>query len=135
MKKIFVAAGIIKFGDEHLCMQRSRGKYDYVSFKYEFPGGKLEEGETGKEALKRELFEEMEMNVEIGDLFMEVDHTYPDFEINMKIYSCKAKSKDFVMNVHAGSVWLKPEHMKELDWALADLPAVEKLIEENKKAV
>ena len=65
MKHIEVVAGIIEYNDKILCMQRDKGKFDYVSFKWEFPGGKIEEGETKEEALKRELREEMEMDVEI----------------------------------------------------------------------
>ena len=63
MKQLVVVGGIIEYNGKILCMQRNKGKYDYTSYKYEFPGGKLEEGETYPQALMRELREEMDMKV------------------------------------------------------------------------
>ena len=131
MKHIEVVAGIIEYNDKILCMQRDKGKFDYVSFKWEFPGGKIEEGETKEEALKRELREEMEMDVEIKNHFLDISHEYPDFTMNMYVFKCKAKSEKFVMNVHHDFKWLPLTEISSLDWAPADKPAVEKLLEEK----
>ena len=131
MKHIEVVAGIIEYNDKILCMQRDKGKFDYVSFKWEFPGGKIEEGETKEEALKRELREEMEMDVEITNHFLDISHEYQDFTMNMYVFKCKAKSEKFVMNVHHDFKWLPLTEISSLDWAPADKPAVEKLLEEK----
>lgn len=131
MKHIEVVAGIIEYNDKILCMQRDKGKFDYVSFKWEFPGGKIEEGETKEEALKRELREEMEMDVEITNHFLDISHEYPDFTMNMYVFKCRAKSEKFVMNVHHDFKWLPLTEISSLDWAPADKPAVEKLLEEK----
>ena len=129
MKHIEVVAGIIEFDGKILCMERDLGKYNYVSFKWEFPGGKIEEGESKEEALKRELHEEMEMNVEITEHFIDVYHEYPDFSMNMYAFKCLAKNKDFKMNVHHDYKWVEIDQLEKLDWAQADIPIVKKLIE------
>ena len=129
MKHIEVVAGIIEYDGKILCMERAQGKYDYVSFKWEFPGGKIEVGETKEEALKRELREEMEMDIDIISHFLDVHHEYPDFTMNMYSFKCIAKNKDFKMNVHNDFKWLNKEDLLSLDWAAADLPIVTKILE------
>ena len=131
-KHIEVVAAVIEHDGKILCMERDQGKYDYVSFKWEFPGGKIEQGETKEEALARELREEMEMSVEIKKHFLDVYHEYPDFTINMYSYLCVAKNTEFKMNVHHDFVWLEKNQIEKLDWAAADFPIVKKIIEENK---
>lgn len=129
MKHIEVVAGIIEFDNKILCMQRAEGKYEYVSLKWEFPGGKIEEGETKQQALKREISEEMEMDIEILNHLTDVYYKYPDFDMNMYCFECRAKSDKFVMNVHKNFVWLKREELKTLDWAPADIEVVNKILE------
>ena len=85
---------------------------------------------TKEEALKRELREEMEMDVEILGHFLDVYHEYPDFTMNMYSFRCKAKSKEFKMNVHHDFKWLSVDELETLDWAPADVPIVKKVIEE-----
>ena len=135
MKQVNTVAGVIKNNDgEILCTLRDQGKYDYVSFKWEFPGGKIEEGETHKQTLERELHEELEIDVKIGDFFYQVEHDYPDFHLSMAIYECDLISKDMKMNVHKGMKWLKPNDLMTLDWAEADIP-VAKLIVKNSEYI
>ena len=123
MKKIRTVAGVIKNEKgEILCTLRDQGKYDYVSFKWEFPGGKIEEGETNEQTLVRELHEELDIDVKINRFIYQVEHDYPDFHLSMAVFDCKLVSKQIKMNVHKGIKWLKPENLMELDWAAADLP-------------
>ena len=134
MKQITTVAGVIKNEKgEILCTLRDQGKYDYVSFKWEFPGGKVEEGETQQETLTRELHEELEIDVKIGDFFYQVEHDYPDFHLSMAVYECELISKEMKINVHKGIKWLKPEEMMTLDWAAADIPVAEKIFNTYKK--
>lgn len=132
MKQIKTVAGVIRNEKgQVLCTLRDQGKYDYVSFKWEFPGGKIEEGETLKETLTRELHEELEIDVEIGDFLYQVEHDYPDFHLSMAVFDCKLISKEMKMNVHKGIKWLNPKDMMQLDWAEADIPVAKLVAEEN----
>ena len=130
MKHLEVVAGIIIYNDKILCMQRNLGKYDYISYKYEFPGGKIEEGESKAEALMRELKEEMELEVSIcdKDFFVTVTHEYPDFSITMHSFICKTDTMQFTRKEHINHQWLKVEELQSLDWAEADKPIVEKIL-------
>ena len=129
MKHIEVVAAIIIYDEKILCMQRSQGKHEYVSCKYEFPGGKIELGESHVNALMRELKEEMNIEVIIveDDHYLTVNHEYPDFSITMYSYICRVATENFVRKEHINHVWLPTEQLHELDWAQADIPIVNKL--------
>ena len=135
VKVIKTVAGVIKNENgEILCTLRDQGKYDYVSFKWEFPGGKVEDGETEEQTLIRELHEELEIDVKINKFFYQVEHDYPDFHLSMALYDCDLISKEIKMNVHKGLKWLAPQDMMTLDWAPADIPVAE-LIAQNKNNI
>ena len=132
MKNIVVVAAIIVFEKKFLCVQRGFNKYQYISKKFEFPGGKVEENENDNDALKREIREELQMHININDYFMTVNHQYPDFHLTMKVYKCSSLKPTLTLSEHIDFKWLKEDEMKDLDWAAADIPIVEKLIEQKK---
>lgn len=136
MKHYEVVAAVIEYNNKILCMQRNKAKYDYVSYKFEFPGGKVEVGEERHIALERELREEMDMNIAISeeDYFMTVEHTYPDFIITMHAYVCKLENPRFVMKEHVAAKWLMRSELGNLDWAEADKPIVKKLQQDGRNA-
>lgn len=128
MKKIEVVAGIIYFENKILCVQRPKNKLSYISEKFEFPGGKIEQGETQEEALNRELLEELNIVATIKSFFTTVVHEYPDFELTMHSYICEVKTKELTLNEHIDQKWLNLDELNKLDWAAADVPIVNKLI-------
>ena len=130
VKQLEVVAGIIICNGEILCVQRGEAKYDYVSYKFEFPGGKIEQGETPVLALKRELQEELELVLDVReqDLFMEIRHCYPDFSIHMYSYICRVPNKKFKLREHKSYQWLKIKELETLEWLPADVAIVEKLM-------
>lgn len=128
MKHYEVVAGIIINDNKILCVQRNQSKYDYISYKFEFPGGKIEPGESKSQALSRELLEELNMNIEIEKEFLSVTHEYPDFKITMHSFLCNSKTTDLILKEHVDFKWLHKNEISELDWAAADLPIVEQLI-------
>lgn len=131
MKKVEVVAAILKFEDKILCVQRAKNKLSYISEKYEFPGGKIETGETKEEALLRELSEELNITADIHSLFLTVEHQYPDFEITMHSFICEVDSMNITLNEHINSKWLTIDKISVLDWAAADIPIVNKLVDLN----
>ncbi|WP_149304150.1 (deoxy)nucleoside triphosphate pyrophosphohydrolase [Pareuzebyella sediminis] len=128
MKKIEVVAGVIFWEDLVLCVQRPKNKLHYISEKFEFPGGKIEEGETKEEALHRELLEELNLSTKIKSFFFTVVHEYPDFELTMHSFMCEADSKELTLHEHIDQKWLKINELTALDWAAADIPIVDKLV-------
>ena len=131
MKHYEVVAAIIFNDDKILCVQRNSSKYSYISNKFEFPGGKIEIGETKFQALYREIFEELNLKIEIKSEFLSVFHQYPDFEITMHSFLCKADSSNLILKEHIDFKWLNKNKLLDLDWAAADVPIVEKLINEK----
>ncbi len=115
MKKIEVVAGVIFWKDLVLCVQRPKNKLSYISEKFEFPGGKIEKGETKEDALHRELLEELNITSKIKSFFLTVIHPYPDFELTMHSFICEVDSKDLTFNEQINHKWLNIKELKSLD--------------------
>ena len=114
-------AAIIKRGNKYLCMQRCRSKYDYISERWEFPGGKVEEGEDDREALKREIKEEMDWDINVEELISIIDYDYPDFSVTIAAYLCHGNDHDdFKLLEHLKYRWLTRKELPLLEWTAAD---------------
>ena len=127
MKHYDVVAALIECEGKYLCMQRGQTRYAYTSFRYEFPGGKVELGETEEEALHREIREEMGCEIEIVRRLRIIDHAYPDFSVTLAIYLCRTERPEFQLREHVAFCWLPREEMPRLPWVEADREFVESL--------
>lgn len=124
-----VAAVVVRADGKILCARRGNAKNPCVAWKWEFPGGKIDAGETAAAALARELLEEMDFPVVVGEKITTVCHAYPNCEIEMDAFFCVPANADaqFVLREHVEARWLTASELSVLDWAAADLPIVEKL--------
>ena len=127
MKEVHVTAAVIIKENKILCVQRNENKYDYISKKWEFPGGKVEENEQLEDTIKREIQEELNLNIDVKSFLIQVNHQYPDFKLKMDTFICEITSGFLKLNEHIDFKWLSINELSDLDWAAADLPIVEKL--------
>ncbi len=127
-KHLNVAAAVIIDGTgKYLCMQRTRSRLPYITEHWEFPGGKIEEGEDPRHTLVREIEEEMDWHIEVGDCIGSVEHEYPDFTITLTAYTCKPGEGEFKLLEHLDSRWLSKEELADLNWTEADRKLLELL--------
>lgn len=127
MKQINVVGAILVEKGKILCAQRGAEKS--LPYLWEFPGGKIEQGETPQEALVRELDEELLIEVEVKrDQFEHTSYEYNFGMVNLTTFICILKSGTPKLTEHIEVRWLKPEELNGVEWAPADIPAVEKLI-------
>ena len=118
MKVIEVVAAIIH-DEEGRIFATQRG-YGPMKDGWEFPGGKMESGETPEEALKREIWEELETRIEVEQLFKTIDYDYPDFHLTMHCYICKIESGKLTLKEHEAARWLTKEQLSSINWLPAD---------------
>lgn len=129
MRTIHVVAAIIKTVDEAgkpMIFATQRGYGDYKGW-WEFPGGKIEDGETKEEALKREMREELDIEVEVGELIANVEYDYPKFHLIMDCFLCEIRDGDLKLRVHEDARWLYFHELDSVKWLEADIELVEKL--------
>lgn len=123
-KRIEVVAAIIL--DEKRVFATQRG---YGEFKdgWEFPGGKMEQGETPQQALKREIQEELDTEIEVGELLDTVEYDYPSFHLTMHCFISTIKSGDLILKEHEAAKWLTKDTLDSVDWLPADKGLIEKI--------
>jgi len=124
-KNIHVVGAVIIKDDKILCAQRGESKN--LSYKWEFPGGKIESGETPQQALKREIQEEMECDIAVGE---KIDHTVYEYDfgvVHLTTFYCTLQKGDPILKEHHSIKWLFKHELSSLDWAPADIPTIENL--------
>ena len=129
MKTIRVVAAIIKAvndNGEPIVFATQRG-YGDLRGGWEFPGGKIEEGETPREALKREIMEELETEITVGELIDTIEYDYPTFHLSMDCFWAEIVSGDLVLIEHKAAKWLTKDELDSVDWLPADITLIEKI--------
>ena len=121
-KTIRVAAAVIRREDQVFAVQRGYGEFKDG---WEFPGGKIEPGETPQQALWREIKEELDTEISVGDLLTIVEHDYPGFHLTMHCYICSVVSGGLTLKEHEAAKWLTPDQLDSVDWLPADVKVVE----------
>ena len=115
-----VTAGIIYNHGKILIAQRKHGKS--MEYKWEFPGGKIEAGETPSQALQREIREELNACIEVGNCIITVQHQYQECSITLDAFFCTLLSKHITLKEHVDAQWTSPQNLQSLSWAAADIP-------------
>ncbi len=132
MKNLKVVGAIIFNQGRILCTKKGASSNPFTAFKYEFPGGKVEEGETKEQALSRELLEEMNFEISPDDfrLYMTVHHNYDTFSIDLSLFKVEVDNPKFELKEHIEYKWLYPKDLLSIEWAPADKDVLEQLTKE-----
>ena len=124
MKQIEVVAAVIRRGDSIFATQRGYGEWQDW---WEFPGGKVEQGETPEEALCREIREELSAEISVDSFLCTVEYDYPKFHLTMHCYLCSLLSDALHLNEHEAARWLAPAELDTVRWLPADIQVIEQL--------
>ena len=114
--------------DEEIIFATQRG-YGDLKGGWEFPGGKIEEGETSQAALQREIMEELDTEISVGELIDTIEYDYPTFHLSMDCFWCEIIKGDLVLKEHEAAKWLTKEKMDSVEWLPADITIVGKIKE------
>lgn len=124
MKRIEVVAAVICRDGKYFATQRGYGEFkDY----WEFPGGKMEPGESREQALQREIMEELDTEIRVDEFLMTVDYDYPAFHLTMHCFLCTVVSGRLELKEHESAMWLAPQDLRTVNWLPADEAVMEKL--------
>ena len=129
MKTVKVVAAIIKAVNENgetIIFATQRGYGDFKGG-WEFPGGKIESGETPQEALKREIIEELDTEVSVGELMDTVEYDYPQFHLSMDCFWAEVTKGNLVLKEHEAARWLTKDELNNVEWLPADITLIEKI--------
>ena len=128
MKTIRVVAAVVQRKQNGrkkiFATQRGYGEFEGG---WEFPGGKIEVGETPQKALIREIKEELDADIVVGDLIDTIEYDYPDFHLSMDCFWCELQSEHVVLNEHEDAKWLSKAQLDSVDWLPADVTLVDKI--------
>ena len=124
MKKIEVVAAIIQREGAYFATQRGYGEFEGM---WEFPGGKIEPGESRESALKREIQEELGIDITINKFLCTTDYDYPSFHLTMHCYLCSVESREMELREHKSARWLTTETLGSVEWLPADKDVISRL--------
>ena len=127
MKTVRVVAAVIRKGNKIFATQRGYGEFKDG---WEFPGGKIEEGETPEQALAREIKEELDTEIQVGKLIDTIEYDYPSFHLSMDCFWCEIMQGGLELKEHEAARWLSKEELYSVDWLPADVGVVERVKEE-----